>query len=88
MKVKSINPVDRVPTRGLYTKTAKTIITEFLKTNHQKAEVNVEEEEQGEILNVYNALKSYLRREKLSISCSVNVKAKKLFLSKIEGGKK
>lgn len=88
MKVKSIKPVDRVPTRGIYTKTAKTIITEFLKTNHPKAEVNVEEEEQGEILRLYNAMKSYLRRGKLNIECSVDVRQKKLYLSKNEGKKK
>ena len=82
MKVKSIKPVDRVPTRGIYTKTAKTIITEFQKTNHPKAEVNIEEEEKGEILRLYNAMKSYLRREKLKIECSVDVRKKKLYLSK------
>jgi hypothetical protein len=82
MKVKSIKPVDKVPIRGIYTKTAKTIVTEFQKTNHGKAEVNIEEEEKGEILRLYNAMKSYLRRENLKIECSVNVRQKKLYLYK------
>lgn len=82
MKVKSIKPVDRIPVRGIYTKAAKKIIEEFLASKYMKAEVNVEEEEQGEILNVYNAMKSYLRRSTSKIECSVDVKNKKLYLAK------
>ncbi len=82
MKVKSIKPIDRVPVKGFYTKIAKTIIDRFLETSHEKAEVNVEEETKGELLSTYNAMKSYLRRSNVKIECSVDVKNKKLYLSK------
>jgi len=84
MKVKSIKPIDRPHEKGFFTKIAKSIIKRFLETEHQNAEINVEEETKGELLSTYNAMKSYLRRSNLKINCSVDVRKKKLYLSKVK----
>jgi hypothetical protein len=82
MKVKSIKPIDKIPNKGIYTKAARTILKEFLNSKYEKAEVNIEEEEEGETRRTYNAMKSLIRRENFSVNCSIDAKKKKLYLSK------
>lgn len=78
-----MRPAKNVPIRGIYTKLAWQILTEFQKENHKKAEVEVTKTENNrQFLSLYNAMKSLIRRKKLKIIVSMNMKGKKLYLAK------
>ena len=83
IKVKSIKEVKERPYRGIYTKVGKTIIREFNNNNHKHAEIDVEYKKPRELLSLYNAIKSLIRRQKLNLKVSIDQKKGKLFLMKV-----
>ena len=83
IKVKGMKEIKERPYRGIYTKVGKTIIREFQKKNHKHAEVNIEYDKPRELLSLYNAIKSLIRRQKLKLKVSIDQKKGKLFLAKV-----
>ena len=83
VKIKSMKEIKERPYRGIYTKVGRTIITEFQKNNHKHAEVNIEYNKPRELLSLYNAIKSLIRRKKLNLKVSIDQKEGKLFLMKV-----
>lgn len=81
-----MRPAKEVPIKGIYTKIAKTIINEFLKQNPKpqaKAIVEITKiEKDRQFVSLYNAMKSLIRRKKLKLRVSMNMKEKKLYLAK------
>ena len=75
--------IEERPYRGIYTKTGKTIIQQFQKNNHKNAEIEVEYNKPRELLSLYNAIKSLIRRQKLKLKVSIDQKRGKLFLMKV-----
>ena len=84
MEYKGLKPVEDFPSRGMYTKIGKTIIAEFQKSDHSKAEVNIEYKNTRQLLSLYNAIKSLIRRSNPSLKLTVSIDRKegKLYLAK------
>jgi hypothetical protein len=84
LKFKGIKPVNKIPKKGIFTKTAKTIFDEFLKTEQKQGVADLDATEE-ELMSLYNAMKSLLRRDvkyKGKIQCSLNKKEKRIYLWK------
>jgi len=85
MKYKGLKPINSIPFKGIYTRTAKIIFNEFLNSNLDKAEVDIEFKNLDDMQSLYNSMKSLLRRDKKykgKINCSINKKEGKIFLWK------
>ena len=82
LEYKGLKQVEDFPSRGLYTKIAKTIIKEFLKDDKQKAEVELEYENTRQLLSLYNAMKSLIRRNGYKVRPSIDRTKGKLYLAK------
>lgn len=86
IKYKGLKPVQDAPLRGLYTKIGRTIIEEFQNSKQTKAEINIEYNKPKELLTLYNAIKSLIRRSnpKLDITVSIDRTKGKLYLFKLD----
>lgn len=83
MKFKGLKPVEHIPERGIYTKTARFIFKNFLESKQEKAEVNIDFERGEDLLSLYNAMKSLVRREKIPLKPTIDQKEGKLYIQKL-----
>jgi len=83
VRFKGLKEVENIPQKGIYTKIGKTIIEQFQRSKQEKAEVEIEYEKPRELLSLYNAIKSLIRRgEANNIIVSIDRKEGKLYLAK------
>ena len=84
IKYKGLKPVEDFPARGIYTKIGKTILAEFQNSKQTKAEIEIEYNKLRQLLSLYNAIKSLIRRSNPPLKLTVHIDRKegKLYLAK------